>query len=41
MYREIFQTDLSEFHPTVWGKIARGVQKINLPCCMAIIAIFL
>ena len=23
------------------GKIARGVNKINLPCCMAIIAIFL
>ena len=20
MYREICQTDLSEFHPTVWGK---------------------
>ena len=29
MYRKIRQTDLSEFHSTSMGKIAKGVNKIN------------
>ena len=41
MYREIFQTDLSEFHLTVWEKSRKVSTKYILLCCMAIIAIFL
>ena len=41
MYREICQTDLIEFHSTVWEKSTKVSTKYILLCCMAIIAIFL
>ena len=41
MYREICQTDLSEFHSTVWEKTPKVSIKLILLCCMAIIAILL
>ena len=41
MYREIRQTDLSEFHSKVWEKSPKVSTKYILLCCMAIIAIFL
>ena len=41
MYREICQTDLSEFHSTVWEKSPKVSTKYILLCCMAIIAVFL
>ena len=41
MYRELFQTDLSEFHSTVWEQSPKVSTKYILLCCMAIIAIFL
>ena len=41
MYREIFQTDLSEFHSTVWEKSPKVSTKLILLCCMVIIAILL
>ena len=41
MYREIYQTDLSEFHPTVWEKSPEVSTKYILLRYMAIIAIFL
>ena len=41
MYREICQTDLSEFHSTVWEKSPKVSKKLILLCCMAIIAILL
>ena len=41
MYREIYQTDLSRFHSTVWEKSPKLSTKYILLCCVAIIAIFL
>ena len=41
MYREVFQTDLSEFHSTVWEKSPKVSTKLILLCYMAIIAILL
>ena len=41
MYRKIRQTNLSEFHSTVWEKSPKVSTKCILLCCMAIIAIFL
>ena len=41
MYREICQTDLSEFHSIVWEKSPEVSTKYILLCSMAIIAIFL
>ena len=41
MYREICQTDLSEFHSTIWEKSPKVSTKYILLCCMAVIAIFL
>ena len=41
MYREICQTELSEFHSTVWEKSPEVSTKYILLCGMAIIAILL
>ena len=41
VYREIFQTDLSEVHSTIWEKSPNVSRKDILLCCMAIIAILL
>ena len=40
LYKEICQTDLSEFHSTVWEKSSKVSTKYILLYYMAIIAIF-
>ena len=41
MYKEIFQTDLSEFQSTLWEKSPKVSTKYILLCCMATVAILL